>query len=594
MKKALTVFVSVYICLFLVAFLSSCSDSQDALTNTTTETVTTEKIYKTSGAYNNTVKWRYDASTSSFCFSGTGKIEKKGSGVVDGDRQHWGHIAENIYIEEGITDMNEYTFVFFDKAKSVYLPASYAGALPEIENIEKYIIAEDNSKYYSDENGVVFNKDKTEIIRYPKGSPAEVYEIPDGVTQIRRGAFDESKYLKTVIVPKSLNSISRTTFEKSAVYSNPANWEDDVFYAGDCLVEVDWETDAEHIIVKEGTRVIEAHAFVLCKNVKSITIPDSVEIIGAQAFESCSSLETIYIGSGVKEIGVAPFVFDIEGSPCINLKNIEVSENNKHYTSVDGVLFNKEMTELIQYPIGKKQKEYVVPDSVTKIGYGAFCYCDELTKLKVGKGITVIDYCLLFGCDNIETVVLPDTLTTLDEGAFKYSGIKYIDIPDSVIYLGCEAMTACNRLETVNIGKGVSFIHEWAIGGSSLKKINVDRRNDHFSSKDGVLFNKDKTELLLYPDDKSGETYRIPASVKTIKIGAIMQAKNLRKVYMGAGVEKIEEANFYESVEDPELEYINETNYEIYYDGTEKQWNKLFVSEYEREHIDKTKINYLR
>ena len=72
-----------------------------------------------------------------------------------------------------------------------------------------------------------------------------------------------------------------------------------------------------------------------------------------------------------------------------------------------------------------------------------------------------------------------------------------------------------------------------------------------------------------------------------------MQAKNLQKIYVGSGVEIIEACNFYESVEDPEVEFRNETKYEIYYGGTEKQWNELFVSEYEREYIDKTKIHFL-
>lgn len=71
-----------------------------------------------------------------------------------------------------------------------------------------------------------------------------------------------------------------------------------------------------------------------------------------------------------------------------------------------------------------------------------------------------------------------------------------------------------------------------------------------------------------------------------------MQAKNLKRIYVGLGVETIEECNFYESVDDPKLEFRNETNYDIYYDGTEKQWNELFVNQYEREYIDKSKIHF--
>lgn len=590
LKKILVTVFALCVCLPLAFLLSSCSERKDTA-DATTEKITEETTYSTSGTYNETVNWRYDKSTSTFFIYGTGTISRD-DGIIHCDESTWSKIAENIYLEEGITDVADHYFWHFDKVKTLFLPSTYTGGVPKIETVEKYAVAENNPKYSSDEYGVLFNPNKTEMIRFPKCSPLETYKIPDGVTTIHTSTFEGSKNLKTVIIPESLGAISRTAFENSSVYLNPENWENDAFYVDNCLVKVDWKTKAENIIIREGTRKIEAHAFSGCENIKSIIIPDSVEVIGAQAFESCSSLEHIYIGNGVKSIGVAPFVFDVEGQPCSNLKNIEVSKENKHYISVDGVLFNKEMTELIQYPIGKKQKEYVIPDSVINIGNGAFCYCDELTKLTVGKGITVIDYCLVFGCDNMETVVLPNTLTKLDGGAFKYSGIKYIDIPDSVTYLGCEAMTACPRLETVNIGKGVSYIHEWAIGGDSLKRINVNNKNEYFISDKGVLFNKDKTELWLYPENREGEEYHIPESVKTIKSGAIMRAKNLKKVYVGSSVEKIEYCNFYESVEDPELDFRLETNYEIYYDGTEKQWNNLFADEYEREHIDKTKVKY--
>ncbi len=386
--------------------------------------------------------------------------------------------------------------------------------------------------------------------------------------------------------------VSETTLTQTALYSSPEKREGDLLYVDNCLVNVNPQTETENIIIKDGTLEIKASAFAGCNNVKSITVPDSVKIIGDQAFQSCSSLERIYIGSGTEHIGVAPFMYDIEGSPCSNLKSIEISKDNKHYTSVDGVLFNKEMTELIQYPIGKKQKEYVIPDSVTTVGHGAFLYCTELTKLTLGKGLTTIDYCLLFGCDNLETVILPETLTKLDSGAFKCSGIKYIDIPDGVTFLGSETIMYCPRLETVNIGKGVSFIHEQAID-NSVTAVNVDPQNEHFTSENGILFSKDKTEILLYPDGKSGETYHIPKSVKIIKHGAIKQAKNLKKIYVGSGITKIEECNFYESVCDNDGEFMeSETNYEIYFDGTEEQWNKLFSDEHEREYIDKTKINF--
>ena len=96
----------------------------------------------------------------------------------------------------------------------------------------------------------------------------------------------------------------------------------------------------------------------------------------------------------------------------------------------------------------------------------------------------------------------------------------------------------------------------------------------------------------MYPPNKSGKEYHIPESVKTIKYRAINQANNLDKIYVGSNVKTIEQSNFYERDENYESEYI--TKYEIVYDGTKNQWNKLFTNEYETEYIDKEKIKYLK
>lgn len=398
--------------------------------------------------------------------------------------------------------------------------------------------------------------------------------------------------LRTQAVTTENTYKTSETFKETSSEQVSENWEDGLLYSGDCLVEVDLKAEIEHVKIKEGTRRIETAAFKWCDSVKSIVIPDSVEFIGSEAFVGCTSLEKVYIGSGVSGMNGSPFAFDIEGKPCSKLKSIDVSENNKYFTSVDGVLFSKDMTELIQYPYGKIQNEYTVPDTVTCIHPGAFRYCNGLIKIAVGKGITVIDFIMLYGNEGIETVILPDTLTKLDGGAFKYSGIKYIDIPDSVTYLGCEAMTGCSRLETVNIGKGVSYIHEWAISNDALKAVNVDPENKCFTSENGILYNKDKTVLYMYPAKAEGEVYRLPDSVKEIRPGAIGKSEYLDKIYVGKNIKKIGTNNFYGYKNEFDEDYRAQTTYDIYYEGTEKQWNELFELVHERENIDKTKIHF--
>ena len=589
--KSFSVFL-ILICMVVLLLFVSCENSQTD-NETTLASESTSAYSVLSGKFQNSVNWRYDPETSTFYFCGTGKIESQNPvGDDDPARKLLGQ-AEHVCFEEGITDATQYLFRSDYKIKTLSLPSSYIGKLLNTYNIEKFIVADGNPEYHSDEYGVIFNKEKTEIVRFPCASSLESYVIPDGTKDIADGAFDNAKNLCFVTVPQSMESVSFSDFQKSGIYINPSNWEDGVLYIDDRLVKVDRDTVAEHIEIRKGTRIINSQAFVKCENIKSITIPDSVEIIGHQAFDSCTSLEKIYIGSGVKEIGIAPFVFEIEGGPCGKLKEIEVSKENKHYVSVDGVLYDKDMTTLIQYPLGKLQDEFTIPDSVTEIGNGAFTYANNLKKIIIGKGISVIDYILVFGCDNLETVVIPDTVTKIDGGAFKYSGIKYIDIPDSVTYLGCEAMSSCHRLETINIGKGVSYIHEWAIYSSSLKEINVDPENNCFADIDGVLYSKDFTEIYLYPNNKKDSEFYIPETVVTIKDGAFGNTKNLKKLHIGKNIQKIEINNFYGYVYEDYEPIDTVTPYEIYFYSTEEKWKSLFTESSCLNDIDKSKIHFV-
>ena len=114
MKKALNIFLPVCLCLLLAVFLPSCSDSQDNLIDTSKETLTAEETYATSGICNDTVEWRYDASTSTFCFFGTGKVT---FGHIKKDMSHWISTAEKVRFEEGITDA-EYSRLTEDVIKT--------------------------------------------------------------------------------------------------------------------------------------------------------------------------------------------------------------------------------------------------------------------------------------------------------------------------------------------------------------------------------------------------------------------------------------------------------------------------------------------
>ena len=167
-------------------------------------------------------------------------------------------------------------------------------------------------------------------------------------------------------------------------------------------------------------------------------------------------------------------------------------------------------------------KEIVIPKKikgkrVTGIYTLAF-YDSKLTSVIIPDGVTCIGDGAFFNCDFLTSVTIPDSVTSIGKRAFyRCASIETITIPDGVTGIGDCAFHTCINLESVTIGSNLSSIGEDVFGNCrSLEAINVDSDNAAYTSEDGVLFNKDITSIIYYPEGKIGEHYDIPAGVKTI------------------------------------------------------------------------------
>ncbi len=194
-------------------------------------------------------------------------------------------------------------------------------------------------------------------------------------------------------------------------------------------------------------------AFYNCKNLTNITIPNSVTSIGGCAFEGCVCLTSVTIPSSVTSI--ARYAF----SGCTSLTSINVAAANTAYSSVDGVLFNKDKTELVLYPEGRPYASYSIPSSVTSIGNYAFSGCTSLTSISIPDSVTSIGDSAFRNCTSLTSVDIPNSVTSIGDAAFyDCTGLTSIDIPNSVTSIGGYAFSGCTGLTSITIPSSVTSI----------------------------------------------------------------------------------------------------------------------------------------
>lgn len=222
------------------------------------------------------------------------------------------------------------------------------------------------------------------------------------------------------------------------------------------------------IVLPDGLKTIGKCTFVDCVSLRTVVVPDSVKRIGSQAFFGCKNLSTVTISYGVTSIGSCAF------AGCDNLESIIVSDNNEKYcTDNYGVLFNKEKTVLLQYPIGSERTEYSIPDGVKNIDTQAFCGGRSLKTVIVPDSVTKIGSFAFSQCTNIIQFIIPDGMTNIASLVFHYcSGLESIILPVSIKNIGESAFFGCENLVDVYYG-GTEI--DWA-------DVQIDGDNDRLYS----------------------------------------------------------------------------------------------------------------
>lgn len=209
--------------------------------------------------------------------------------------------------------------------------------------------------------------------------------IPNGVTEIEGEAFYGCSALTNVSLPNTVSAIGWQTFAYCPRLTN--------------------------MPISKGVREIGGGTFIECLGLVDVTIPDGVKVIADKTFFGCASLTTIAIPNSVTNIG------DMAFADCSGLTAIHVDVANPSYSSLDGVLFDKNRTVLIRYPAGRAGS-YTIPDTVTLIQHSAFSDCGGLTQVRIPNGVTRIEHRAFFGCAALNSVTLPATVEYIGEADF--------------------------------------------------------------------------------------------------------------------------------------------------------------------------------
>ncbi len=455
-----------------------------------------------------------------------------------------------IFVPESVTYIGNGVFSFCNSLESVTMPNciedTYAEAFSSDKKMETLILTGGSRGIKAND---FINMDNFKSITLNNNCPyieesafsgctgLSSITIPESVKTVGNSAFSGCTGINSITLPSTVETIGEgvfsgcTSLTSVTMPNNISGTYADFFTDCTSLNEIILNGGKEeiaqkafyemsgltNIVINDNCKAIGDYAFGYCKGITSVDLPEGLLTIGERSFQQCTGLKTIVFPKSVTKASRFAFEYctSLESATilsdmymgvylfdcCTNLKvmnfgadvkemdlekvrlcqfiqEFNVDPDNSTYATVDGILYNKAVTELLYYPMNKVGTSFNIPQSVTTIATKAFYSSSELSTVNIGENVSSIVY---------------DSFTN------------------------CSGMTA----------------------------VNVDQNNSNYASVEGVLFNKAKTELIKYPENKQAAAYTIPKGVKVLGSCAFDGAKHLNSVIISEGVTDINENCFY-------------------------------------------------
>ena len=458
--------------------------------------------------------------------------------------------VEEYSIPETVTTFSSRAFYNCENLKTLNIHSVVThidGNLNSCRSIEKIVVAEENSVYSSDEYGVLFNKDKTLLIKYPEGKKSTIYTVPDSVITIGEFSIHLCDFLEELFIGANVSHIERNAFSRNASLKRITVDENNPNFCND-----------EHGVLFNKDKTI-LYQYPLGHSSGSYNIPDTVTKLSGSSFEDAWNLTSIVIPVSVTEIEIwvfpgghlnyiyytgteeqwnsiqidgyndnlyaATIHFNYDGSGPIITNSGSCGENvvfelysdgtliidgegpMYDYTSVESpppyITFNfDEKGETSEYFGDLTIKKVIINDSITRISDHAFAGCRKLEEIEIADTVTSIGDAAFNGCTSLKHIKIPGSVKVIEEGAFYYSALETIEIENGLEQIETFVFSFCRNLKEIILPESVTSIKTRAfIMCDSLETAVVNNKNCEIGECNFVVFELDKDGNLIYDEN---------------------------------------------------------------------------------------------